>query len=244
VRVSDIEERKQAEIEYPRAIGEEGRAWLRTKPFGNNPRESARLLIDFGYILELLDLQPGSRMVELGCGSGWMTRFAARHGVHAEGYDISPEMIEIAQEQASEEGLEVPFAVGDMEQLDLGRRFDTCLIYQALHHTPRADLALQAAHRALVPGGRLLLSEPNWKHRFEGRGTADEYGVTDLGYTPHKLKRLLRQAGFTHIRRFHNNRKRLFSNSPPDLAAHLAEPLAYRALAPFWTQIWLRAEAT
>jgi SAM-dependent methyltransferase len=243
VRVSDTE-RKQAEIEYPRAIGEEGRVWLRTKPFGNNPRESARLLIDFAYVLELLDLQPGSSMVELGCGSGWMTRFAARHGVRAEGYDISPEMIGIAQELAREEGLDVHFEVGDMEQLDLGRRFNTCLIYQSLHHTPRADLVLQAAHRALAPGGRLLLSEPNWKHRFEGRQAASEYGVTDLGYTPHKLKRLLRAAGFTHIRRFHNNRKRLYSNALPDIAAHLAEPLAYRALAPFWTQIWLRAEAS
>jgi SAM-dependent methyltransferase len=243
VRVSDTE-RKQAEIEYPRAIGDEGRSWLRTKPFGNNPRETARLLIDFAYVLELLDLQPGSAMVELGCGSGWMTRFAARHGVRAEGYDISPEMIGIAQELAQEEGLDVHFEVGDMEQLDLGRRFNTCLIYQSLHHTPRADLVLQAAHRALVPGGRLLLSEPNWKHRFEGREAASEYGVTDLGYTPRKLKRLLRDAGFTHIRRFHNNRKRLYSNAPADSAAHLAEPLVYRALAPFWTQIWLLAEAT
>ena len=235
---------KQAEIDYPNAVGEEGRAWLRNKPFHHDPRMTARLLIDFGHILQILDLHPGMSLVELGCGSGWMTRFAARHGVRAEGYDISPEMIEIARELAQEEGLDVHFEVGDMEQLDLGRRFNTCLIYQALHHTPRADLVLQAAHRALVPGGRLLLSEPNWKHRFEGRGAASEYGVTDLGYTPHRLKRLLRDAGFTHIRRFHNNRKRLYSNTLPDIAAHLAEPLAYRALAPFWTQIWLLAEAT
>ena len=242
MRVSDTE-RKRAEIEYPHAVGEEGRVWLRTKPFANNPRESARLLIDFGYILELLDLQPGTTMVELGCGSGWMTRFAARHGVRAEGYDISPKMIEIAKQLAREEGLDVHFEVGDMEQLDLGRRFNTCLIYQSLHHTPRADLVIQAARRALAPGGRLLLAEPNWKHRFEGRQAASEYGVTDLGYSPRKLKRLLRDAGFTHIRRFHNNRKRLYSNALLDVAAHLAEPLVYRALAPFWTQIWLLARA-
>jgi SAM-dependent methyltransferase len=241
-QVADTE-RKQAEIEYPQAIGEEGRAWLRTKPFGNTPRESARLLIDFAYILELLDLSPGATMVELGCGSGWMTRFATRHGIRAEGYDISPDMIAIARELAEQEGLDARFEVADMEQLDLDRRFDTCLVYQALHHTPRADLVLAAARRALVPGGRLLLSEPNWKHRFDGRDTATAYGVTDLGYSPRKLKRLLREAGFTDIRRFHNNRKRLFSNSPLDVAAHLAEPLVYRALAPFWTQIWLRATA-
>ncbi|TMK77709.1 MAG: methyltransferase domain-containing protein [Actinobacteria bacterium] len=100
------EDRKQAEVDYPAAIGEEGRRWLRTKPFGNNsPRETARLVIDFGYVVQLLDLQPGMRFVELGCGPGWMSRFAARHGVEAVGYDIAPQMIEIAREQAVAEGV-------------------------------------------------------------------------------------------------------------------------------------------
>ena len=236
-------ERKQAEIDYPQAIGEEGRAWIRSKPFGHHPRETARLLIDFGYVLQLLELHAGTTLCELGCGSGWMTRFAARHGVHAEGYDISPEMIEIAREQAEAEGLDVRFEVADMEELDLGRRFDACLLYDALHHSPRADFVFATAHRALKPGGRLVLAEPNLKHRFQGREAAGEYGVTELGYSPRKLKKLLRESGFTEIRRFHNNRKRLFSNAPRDAAAHIAEPLVYRALAPFWTQIWLRARA-
>ena len=238
------EERKQAEIDYPRAVGESGRTWIRLKPFQSTPDETARLLIDFGYVLQLLDLRAGMSFCELGCGSGWMTRFAARHGLQAEGYDISPEMIEIARELAAEERLDIHFEAGDMEQLDLGRRFDTCLLYDALHHTPRAELVFATAHRALKPGGNLLLAEPNWKHRFQGREASAEYGVTELGYSPRRLKRLLREQGFTDVRRFHNTRKRLFSNAPRDVAAHVAEPLAYRALGPFWTQIWLRARAT
>lgn len=235
--------RKQAEIDYPSRVGDAGRGWIRSKPFGHNPRESARLLIDFGYVLQLLDLHVGSSLVELGCGSGWMTRLAARHGVQAEGYDISPEMIEIAREEAAREGLEVTFEAGDYEQLDLGGRFDACLLYDALHHSERPELVLAAAKRALKPGGRLLLAEPNWKQRFQGRGAADTYGTTELGYSPRHLKKLLRDAGFTDIRRFHNNRKRLFSNAPADTASHFAEPFVYRLLAPFWTQIWLRARA-
>jgi SAM-dependent methyltransferase len=235
--------RKQAEIDYPRAAGEEGRAWIRSKPFGHNPRETARFLIDFGYVLQLLDLHAGSSLVELGCGSGWMIRLAARHGVHAEGYDISPQMIEIARAEAEREGLDVHFAAGDYEELDLGRRFDTCLLYDALHHSPRADLVFATARRALKPGGRLLLAEPNWKHRYQGREAAEEYGVTEFGYSPRRLKRVLRAHGFTEIQRFHNNRKRLYSNTPRDLAAHLAEPFVFRALGLFWTQIWLRARA-
>src|SRR5947207_5025755 len=49
-----------------------------SKPFGNTPRESARLLIDFGYVLQLLDLRSGMSLCELGCGSGWMTRSEGR----------------------------------------------------------------------------------------------------------------------------------------------------------------------
>ncbi len=237
------DDRKQAEIDYPTAIGEEGRVWLRNKPFWHEPRMTARLLIDFGYVLQLLDLRAGMSLVELGCGSGWMTRFAARHGLHAEGYDISPEMIEIARELAEQERVDAKFEVADMEELDLGRRFDACLIYDALHHTPRAELVLASAHRALKPGGRLLLAEPNWKHRFQGRKASDEYGVTEMGYTARRLKRMLKQAGFTEITRFHNSRKRLFSNRPREIAEHLAEPFVYRALGLFWTQIWLRARA-
>ena len=37
---------KQAEIDYPITIGEEGRTWLRNKPFWHEPRMTARLLID------------------------------------------------------------------------------------------------------------------------------------------------------------------------------------------------------
>jgi 2-polyprenyl-3-methyl-5-hydroxy-6-metoxy-1,4-benzoquinol methylase len=239
-----VPDRKQAEIDYPRAVGEEGRRWIRMKPFGNTPRETARLLLDFAHVVQLLELRPEMSLCELGCGSGWISRLAARQGVQPEGYDISPEMIEIARELAAEEGLDARFEVGDMEQLDLGRRFDACLLYDALHHSPRADLVLASAHRALKPGGRVLLAEPNWTQRFQGRDATDTYGTTELGYSPRRLKRLLREQGFTEIRRFHPVKKQLPSNAPREVAVHLAGPLAYRLLAPFWTQIWLRARAT
>ena len=174
-----------------------------------------------------------------------MTRFAARHGVHAEGYDISPEMIEIAREQAAREGLDVVFEAGDYEQLDLGRRFDACLIYDALHHSERRRARAREPRTARSSRAAGCCS-PSRTGSSASRAAQPptSTAMTELGYSPRRLKRLLREAGFTDIRRFHNNRKRLFSNSPADTAAHLAEPLVYRLLAPFWTQIWLRARAT
>ena len=237
------DDRKQAEIDYPHAIGEEGRGWLRKKPFWSTPDETARLLIDFAHVVQLLELQPGMSFCELGCGTGWISRLATRHGVQAEGYDISPDMIKIAREVAAEEGLDVRYEVGDMEELDLGGRFDTCLLYDALHHSPRADLVLATARRALKPGGRILLAEPNWAHRFAGREASDAFGVTEMGYSSHQLKRLVREQGFRDVQRFHPVRKRLPSNAPRDVARHLAGPFVQRTLAPFLSQVWLRATA-
>jgi SAM-dependent methyltransferase len=127
---------------------------------------------------------------------------------------------------------------------DLYGSFDRILFYEALHHSPDAAASLRSARSLLRAGGELLLVEPNFKHRWEGRSATAQYGVTECGYSTRQLKRYLREAGFANIERFHNNRKRLFANDPKDIAGHLAEPLVYRLLAPFWTASWLRARAS
>jgi SAM-dependent methyltransferase len=236
--------RKQAEIDYPEAVGEEGRAWLRSKPFVNAPREVSRHLLDLGYVVWLLEPVPGMRVLQLACGPGWMSRFVARCGPDVVAYDISPGMVEIAREQAAREGIgNVRFEVGDMETLRLEPEFDACLVYDGLHHSERPDLVLRTARAALREGGRLVLAEPNWKHRFGGRHASAEWGTHELGYSTRRLKKLAHQAGFAQLERFHNNRLRLYSNAPLQTLMHLAEPVVYRALGPFWTRIWLRGVA-
>lgn len=234
---------KEAERTYPESVGAEGREWLHTKPFRNEPSETARLLVDAAIIISLLELAPGTTLCELGCGSGWLSRLFARHGVRAVGYDISPAMIEIARDEAAREGLDVRYEVADMEQLVPDEQADACLLYDALHHSQRPDLVLRTARRALRNGGLLLVSEPNWMHRYGGRDASAEHGVTEAGYSSRRLKLLVREAGFTDVERLHRARRLIFGNRPLDVARHLGGALVLRALAPFWTQVWLRARA-
>jgi SAM-dependent methyltransferase len=124
-------------------------------------------------------------------------------------------------------------------------------VYEALHHSNRPDLALATAHRALRPGGRLLLVEPNWAHRFFGREATRTWGTTENGFSTLQVKRLARRAGFTDVRRFHSNRRvlhegrpLLYGNGPLEVAQHLVEPIVYRVFAPFWAQMWIRGTAT
>jgi 2-polyprenyl-3-methyl-5-hydroxy-6-metoxy-1,4-benzoquinol methylase len=234
---------KDAERAYPETIGDDGRAWLHSKPFRHDPAETSRLLVDAALVIALLELRPDTSLCELGCGTGWLSRFAARQGVRAVGYDISPGMIEIAREEAAREGLEIRYEVADMETLEPDETYDTCLLYDALHHSTDPAAVLRTARRALRPGGRLLLAEPNWMHRFGGREAVHRHGVTEAGYTPHALKRLVRAAGFDDVRRLHRNRRTMFTNAPLDVARHFGGPLVLRALGPFWAGTWLLATA-
>jgi 2-polyprenyl-3-methyl-5-hydroxy-6-metoxy-1,4-benzoquinol methylase len=245
-----MDDRKRAEIEYPERQDDDGRDWLETKPYRREPASTARHLLDLAAVITLLDIRPGTRVLELGCGPGWLSIFLARCGADVLGTDISPGMIDVARRAADREASSARFEVADMEMLEVGRNFDACVIYEALHHTPEPALVLRSARRALRPGGQLLLVEPNWMHRFFGREATQRFGTTELGYSTFHLKRLLRREGFTHLRRFHSNRRIrymdrpiLYGNSPGDVLAHLAEPWIYRIFAPFWAQIFIRATA-
>ena len=69
---------KDAERAYPETVDEIHKGWLHSKPFRNDPAETSRLIVDAGLIIFLLDLRDGVSLCELGCGTGWLSRFAAR----------------------------------------------------------------------------------------------------------------------------------------------------------------------
>ena len=140
---------KDAERAYPETVDETHRGWLHSKPFRNDPAETSRLLVDAALIILVLDLRDGVSLCELGCGTGWLSRLAARQGVRAVGYDISAGMVEIAREEAAREGVDVRYEVADMETLEPDEQFDTCLLYDALHQARgRASCSPRPARRS------------------------------------------------------------------------------------------------
>ena len=59
----------------------------------------------YRLVFEKLRLQPGDRLLDVGCGWGGMVRYAARHGVKAIGVTLSKEQAEWAQNAIAEQGL-------------------------------------------------------------------------------------------------------------------------------------------
>jgi trans-aconitate methyltransferase len=115
--------------------------------------DSARFVGEGGApLLELLAPVPGERILDLGCGTGKLTRALANAGASVLGVDASPEML--SEARAAHPDLE--FALERGEELPYDAEFDGIFSNAALHWMPRAGDVARGMARALRPGGRLV----------------------------------------------------------------------------------------
>src|SRR5215203_4258817 len=70
--------------------------------------------------IKRLNLKPGTKVLDVACGTGNLALPAARAGATVTGVDIAPNLVEQARENAKAEGLDVQFDEGDAEALPYG----------------------------------------------------------------------------------------------------------------------------
>lgn len=101
------------------------------------------------------------RLLDVGCGPGRLTRLiaAARPGVAVTGLDLSPDMIRQAGRGRRLPNLE--FSVGNPALLAIADEFDFAVTVLSFHHWEEPEEVLAGIHRALKPGGRLWIYEPD-----------------------------------------------------------------------------------
>ncbi len=114
----------------------------------------------FDLVCRKLDLKPGQRLLDVGCGWGGMVRHAAEHyGVRALGVTLSRQQAEWGQKAAAEQGLTdlVEVRHGDYRDVTEGG-FDAVSSIGLTEHIGTANIPAYAARLAekLLPGGRLL----------------------------------------------------------------------------------------
>ena len=113
--------------------------------------QNARFVADLGMpVLELLDPQPGERILDLGCGDGALTAKLVDMGCSVIGVDSSAEQIEAACRL----GLEA-YAM-DGHGLTYENEFDAVFSNAALHWMGHPDEVIAGVRRALKPRGRFV----------------------------------------------------------------------------------------
>jgi cyclopropane-fatty-acyl-phospholipid synthase len=112
------------------------------------------------YICRKLQLQPGERVVEAGCGWGALALHMAQHyGVTVKAFNISRQQIAYARLQAAEAGLGDKVEFVEEDWRNISGRFDAFVSVGMLEHISIADYPLLAEtiHRSIGDSGRGLL---------------------------------------------------------------------------------------
>lgn len=142
-------------------------------------------------IRALLPDMTGKRVVDLGCGFGWASRWFREQGAETVlGLDLSQNMIDRAQ--ADTRDAAITYRIADLDTLDLPEAtFD--LVYSALtfHYVADFGRLIRMIHRALAPGGDLVFTiehpifmaaaHPHWTQDEDGRKTWPVNGYSREG---------------------------------------------------------------
>jgi len=106
-------------------------------------------------LVDLAGVRPGTRALDLACGTGDIALLSASRGADVVGLDVTPRMIELARVKPPT-GPPVHWLVGDMTSLPLpAARFDLVTTGYGLRNVPDLPRALAEIHRVLAPGGTL-----------------------------------------------------------------------------------------
>jgi SAM-dependent methyltransferase len=167
----------------------------------NTYAKNARFVSDLGSpVLELLNPQPGERILDLGCGDGVLTKKLADLGCDVVGVDSSAPQVEAARQL----GVEAYVMTG--EDLPYKEEFDAVFSNAVLHWIKRADALIESVYRSLRPGGRFVAEcgghgcvdkiRTALVQALDRRGIDGESHVPWYFPTPEDYRSRLERAGF------------------------------------------------
>jgi len=164
-------------------------------------------------LLEMANLQPGERLIDVACGTG-LVSFPAAEKVRPTGFvlatDISDEMVKICAETAIEKKISnIQFKRMDAEELDVqDEQYNVALCALGLMYVPDPIKALKEMYRVIRPGGRAVAAV--WGQR-DHCGWAEIFEIVDKRVATEVcpmffnlgnrdvLKRSFEMAGFSNV---------------------------------------------
>lgn len=132
----------------------QGSLWgARARDFAEIVEPFARPLYE--AVFEAAGVEAGTRLLDVGCGSGLAMQLAAQRGAHVAGLDAAEASLEIARERTPEGD----FRAGEMEDLFwVDNTFDVVTGFNTFQYAADVVNALREARRVARPGGRVAMA--------------------------------------------------------------------------------------
>lgn len=140
----------------PRGRGPMRQVWSA----GRYPSMAPNLLPAIARLVNVAGVDPGDRVLDVGCGTGNAALTARRVGASVVGIDISPRMLDHARENAALAGYDdLEWLIGDAEHLPFpDGSFDVVCSNFGHVFAPDASRATREMVRVVAPGGRVALT--------------------------------------------------------------------------------------
>lgn len=172
-------------------------------------------------IKQILKNKKHPKVLDLGCGAGYLVTFLNLNGVKARGIEPDQYSFKASQELLKANKLEksrISNTVG--EKLTFKNKFDIIVSYQVIEHTQDPAKVFQKCFQALKPGGHIYFVIPNYHSFWEGHygifwfpflnkknakiyvklfGKDPKFIDTLQFITPSKVRTYLKLAGFKSI---------------------------------------------
>lgn len=170
-------------------------------------------IISFGWILQVLDVRTGDKVLEYGAGEGQLSIMLARMGVDVSVIDIDERYIKAIHAQCASLGINIALKQGEFGDGFEDRKFDRILFFEAFHHafehqnvvknlksylTERGSVVFAGEPIVTTDSGESLFVPFPWGPRLDGLAvrSSNKFGWCELGFQQGYFVEMLMRAGW------------------------------------------------
>lgn len=165
-------------------------------------------LLAVGFMLRMMDLPPGARVVEFGPGWGHTTIALAMLGFQVTAVDVEPNFCELLRLRAAQHHVEINVVEADFFWAEsVTEPYDAAVFFESFHHCHDHMRLLQALRTAVKPEGQVIFgAEPvvpgypvPWGVSMHGAAlwAMRNFGWLELGFNEDYFQAALARAGWT-----------------------------------------------
>lgn len=164
------------------------------------PSFSLDQILRFGSTVQKLDVGINALILDIGVGYAWTSEWLVRLGHRVIGIDICKDYIIAGIPRMQQY---VPYLiVADIENLPLRNEiFDSILSYDAFHHIPNRNQAMQEFDRVMKHGGKISLVEPGKDHEHHPQSIAvmEQHGILEVGMDKNDILEYIKNTSFDSV---------------------------------------------